>query len=151
MGFPENFPKYPTKNQFVSYMEEYADKFGIEPRFNTNVVQVHYDEGIEGWRVCLENGEEMASKWVVVATGENAEAMPPDINGMERFEGRKIHSSWYKSGKDFEGEKVLVVGCGNSGMEVSLDLCRQNAKPSMVVRNAVREDFFFPIMIHVHD
>jgi len=51
----------------------------------------------------------------------------------------------YKSGSDFANQKVLVVGCGNSGMEVSLDLCRHNAVPHMVVRNTV--SFFNPLQI----
>lgn len=143
MGFPKDFPKYPSKDQFISYMEQYTNKFGIKPRFSTEVIQVHYDEGIKGWRVCLKNGEEMASKWLIVATGENADPMLPDINGLEKFEGRVIHTCSYRSGMEFEGKKVLVLGCGNSGMEVSLDLCRYNARPSMVVRNAVRWNFFF--------
>ncbi|KAJ4787899.1 Flavin-containing monooxygenase [Rhynchospora pubera] len=137
MGFPEDFPKYPTKDQFISYMEQYAKKFGIEPRFCTEVVQVQYDESIEGWRVCLSNGEELASNWVIVATGENAEPVLPEITGLEMFEGRVIHTCRYKSGKSYEGEKVIVIGCGNSGMEVSVDLCWHNAIPSMVVRNTV--------------
>ncbi|KAF3339637.1 putative indole-3-pyruvate monooxygenase YUCCA4 [Carex littledalei] len=147
MGFPKDFPKYPSKDQFISYMEQYTNKFDIKPRFSTEVVQVHYDESIKGWRVCLKNGEEMASKWLIVATGENADPMLPEINGLDRFEGHVIHTCGYRSGMEFEGKKVLVIGCGNSGMEVSLDLCRYNARPSMVVRNAVhilpREIFGF--------
>ncbi|VAH62052.1 unnamed protein product [Triticum turgidum subsp. durum] len=56
---------------------------------------------------------------------------------MRQFAGRVLHTCEYKCGEEFAGEKVLVVGCGNSGMEVSLDLCRHGAKPSMVVRNTV--------------
>lgn len=81
--------------------------------------------------------EELVSRWLVVATGENAEPVVPEIPGLERFAGRVIHTSCYKSGVEFKGQRVLVVGCGNSGMEVSLDLCRHNARPFMVVRNSV--------------
>jgi indole-3-pyruvate monooxygenase len=138
MGFPEHYPKYPTKDMFISYMEQYADKFGIKPRFVTEVTQVHYDDNIKGWRVYLKNGEEIVSKWLIVASGENADPVLPEINGLEKFEGLVMHTCDYKSGKEFEGKKVLVVGCGNSGMEVSLDLCWFGARPSMVVRSAVR-------------
>ncbi|KAJ3695337.1 hypothetical protein LUZ60_000714 [Juncus effusus] len=137
MGFPETFPKYPSKEQFVLYMETYASAFGIKPKFGTEVVRVEFDESINGWRVCLRNGEEMVSKWVVVATGENAEPVVPKMTGTKKFKGPMMHTCQYKTGKEFEGEKVLVIGCGNSGMEVSLDLCRHNAKPYMVVRNNV--------------
>lgn len=61
----------------------------------------------------------------------------PDIEGLAEFKGEVIHACDYKSGEKFAGKKVLVVGCGNSGMEVSLDLCNRNAKPSMVARSTV--------------
>ncbi|KAJ6330062.1 hypothetical protein OIU76_008821 [Salix suchowensis] len=76
-------------------------------------------------------------KWLIVATGENAEPVIPDIAGYEKFRGTILHTSEYKSGSKFKNQRVLVIGCGNSGMEVSLDLCRHNAIPHMVVRNTV--------------
>jgi indole-3-pyruvate monooxygenase len=72
-----------------------------------------------------------------VATGENAEPVIPHIHGLDKFQGPIRHTSVYKSGSDFRNQRVLVIGCGNSGMEVSLDLCRYNAIPHMVVRNTV--------------
>ncbi|WOK92754.1 hypothetical protein Cni_G01445 [Canna indica] len=70
----------------------------------------------------------------MVVTSENMEPVVPDFPELERFDGRVIHTCAYKSGVDFEGEKVLVVGCGNSSMEVSLDLCLHGTQPHMVSR-----------------
>lgn len=84
------------------------------------------------------------SRWLVVATGENADPFVPEIVGLDKFSGKMVHTCRYKSGVDFRGEKVLVVGCGNSGLEVSLDLCRHGAKPSLVVRNSVSTSLFSP-------
>ena len=56
---------------------------------------------------------------------------------MENFNGRIMHANDYKSGASFQGKNVLVVGCANSGMEISLDLSNHHANPSMVVRSAV--------------
>ncbi|XVF35493.1 hypothetical protein REPUB_Repub18cG0150200 [Reevesia pubescens] len=141
MGFPTDFPTYPTKQQFVDYLEAYARKFDIKPRFNETVSQAEYDATLGFWwvRSVGVKGEEMeyVCRWLVVATGENAEAMVPEIKGMGEF-GRDIrHTSFYKSGEEFRGKRVLVVGCGNSGMEVCLDLCNHNAWPSLVVRDTV--------------
>ncbi|XP_057799449.1 probable indole-3-pyruvate monooxygenase YUCCA4 [Salvia miltiorrhiza] len=136
LNFPSHFPKYPTKDQFVSYMEAYARHFSIEPRFKQAVLDARYDAVSGLWRVqtadCL-----YVSRWLVVATGENAEPVQPEIHGLDRFHGPVLHTSDYRSGSDFFRKKVLVVGCGNSGMEVSLDLCRHHASPSIVVRNSV--------------
>ncbi|XP_062164806.1 probable indole-3-pyruvate monooxygenase YUCCA4 [Alnus glutinosa] len=136
LGFPENFPKYPTKDQFISYMEAYASHFSIHPQFNQAVQSAEFDSSCGFWRVRTQDLEYI-SQWFIVATGENAEPVIPEIVGMERFHGHVVHTSAYKSGSDFANQKVLVVGCGNSGMEVSLDLCRHNAVPHMVVRNTV--------------
>ncbi|GAB2275544.1 Probable indole-3-pyruvate monooxygenase YUCCA4 [Dionaea muscipula] len=146
MGFPENFPKYPSKQEFISYMESYAARFSISPRFKQEVRSAQYDDKVGLWRVETQDCE-YYSKWLIVATGENAEPLIPDIPGIERFHGPVIHTSVYKSGCCFRNLNVLVIGCGNSGMEVSLDLCRHNATPNLVVRNSVhvlpREMFGF--------
>ncbi|KGN63147.2 probable indole-3-pyruvate monooxygenase YUCCA4 isoform X2 [Cucumis sativus] len=146
MGFPENFPKYPSKDQFISYMESYASHFSIHPRFNQTVLAAEFDSVSGFWKVSTQDSQYI-SRWIIVATGENAEPVIPEIVGIERFARTVVHTSMYKSGSEFKNQRVLVVGCGNSGMEVSLDLCRQNAIPHMVVRNTVhvlpREMFGF--------
>lgn len=134
LKFPKNFPKYPTKHQFVSYMESYATHFSIRPRFNQTVLGACFIDRL--WRVRTTD-HEYVSRWLIIATGENAEPVIPDIAGLEKFGGKIMHTSSYKSGSEFRNKKVLVIGCGNSGMEVSLDLFRHNAVPHMVVRNTV--------------
>ncbi|PWA59645.1 FAD-dependent pyridine nucleotide-disulfide oxidoreductase [Artemisia annua] len=138
--FPPNFPEYPSKNQFIDYLETYAKKFEISPRFNESVQSAKYDETCGLWRVrtVTYNCEiEYICRWLVVATGENAEKVVPVFEGLEEFDGTVMHACDYRSGEPFGGKRVLVVGCGNSGMEVSLDLCHHNAFPSMVMRSSV--------------
>ncbi|KAI4350861.1 hypothetical protein L6164_005268 [Bauhinia variegata] len=142
MPFPKNFPTYPTKQQFLSYLKAYADHFDIKPAFGTTVVWAEYDHRCGRWRVKTqglkrEEGTEYVCQWLIVATGENAEELVPQIEGMNEFEGPIVHTCSYKSGIKFSGKNVLVVGCGNSGMEVCLDLCNYNALPSLVVRDTV--------------
>ncbi|KAK6914203.1 Flavin monooxygenase-like [Dillenia turbinata] len=141
---PESLPEYPTKYQFIDYLKSYAKHFEINPRFNESVKSAVYDKTCGLWRVKtfssngLTEGEvEYICRWLVVATGENAEKVVPELVGLEEFGGLVMHSCDYKSGESYRGKNVLVVGCGNSGMEVSLDLCNHNAHPSMVVRSSV--------------
>lgn len=137
-GFPEDFPRYPAKEQFISYLEQYAARFGIKPMFGQEVRSAEYDGGCGLWRVETREAT-YVSRWLIIATGENAEPSRVDnVTGLEQFHGKVIHSSEYKSGREYGGQRVLVVGCGNSGMEVCLDLCRHNAYPYMVARNSVR-------------
>lgn len=147
LPFPEDFPEYPTKNQFISYLESYARKFEIFPRFNECVQSAWYDKGHGMWRVWTvkstgdeEELMEYICRWIVVATGENAQTVTAEIDGMDEYAGPIIHASEYKSGEAYQGKQVLVVGCGNSGMELSLDLFHHHAFPSMVVRDSVSRD-----------
>eukprot|EP01018_Ginkgo_biloba_P004113 Gb_32507 [translate_table: standard] len=146
LPFPRDFPTYPDKDQFVEYLESYSKRFCLQPRFNECVQSAFYDQTDHLWRVRTVNTRaESATNvetdyicdWLIVATGENAEPVIPDVAGMDNFNGTIIHASAYKTGAGYRDKNVLVVGCGNSGMEMSLDLCNHNAKPSMVVRNTV--------------
>lgn len=144
LPFPDHYPEYPTKRQFIDYLENYASHFDINPKFNECVQSARYDETSGLWRVktVSSSGEmEYICRWLVVATGENAERVMPEIEGLSEFKGEIIHACEYKSGESFRGKKVLVVGCGNSGMELSLDLSNHNASPSMVVRSSVSNQF----------
>ncbi|PHT72406.1 putative indole-3-pyruvate monooxygenase YUCCA5 [Capsicum annuum] len=138
--FPEYYPEYPTKRQFIEYLESYAKHFDISPQFNECVQSAKYDEACRLWRVKTVSADgsevEYICQWLVVATGENAEKVVPEIDGLKKFGGEVIHACDYKSGEKFRGKKVLV-GCGNSGMEVSLDLFNHDAQPSMVCRSSV--------------
>lgn len=139
LPFPVHYPQYPSKQQFIDYLETYAERFAIRPQFNRTVESARYDESCGRWRVKTSGEMEYIGRWLVVATGENAEKVIPEMEGMEDFGGTVSHVCDYKSGKEYAGKKVLVVGCGNSGMEVSLDLCDHNAFPSMVVRDSVSQ------------
>ncbi|KAG2302344.1 hypothetical protein Bca52824_030995 [Brassica carinata] len=132
MPFPEDYPEYPTKRQFIDYLESYATRFNISPQFNECVESARYDKTSGLWRIktsssSAASGSEMEyiCRWLV-------------IDGLTtEFNGEVIHSCEYKSGEKYRGKRVLVVGCGNSGMEVSLDLANHDANPSMVVRSSV--------------
>ncbi|KAI3694361.1 hypothetical protein L1987_77326 [Smallanthus sonchifolius] len=144
LPFPEEYPEYPTKKQFITYLENYAQKLDIKPQFNECVQSAKYDEACHLWRVVTvsttgytRSETEYICQMLVIATGENAEGVVPEIDGLQEFSGEVIHVKDYKSGEKYNGKKVLVVGCGNSGMEISLDLSNHNAKPSIVIRSSV--------------
>ena len=157
--FPAHLPTYPTRLQFVDYLQDYAKRFELNPMFNRNVDSAEFDHRSGLWRVKTTSSSstkmvdssgggsdggmhhrEFRAKWLVVASGENAEPILPAFPGMKNFTaGRVFHSSQYKSGAEFQGKKVLVVGCGNSGMEISLDLVNFGAKPTLVVRSPVNK------------
>ncbi|CAA7403301.1 unnamed protein product [Spirodela intermedia] len=135
--FPDDFPEYPSRKQFIDYLESYARRFDLRPRFNESVVSAKYDGTCGLWRVRTSTEVEYICRWLVAATGENAESVVPEMDGIREFSGEVIHACDYKSGEPYRGKRVLVVGCGNSGMEVCLDLTHHDAFPFMVVRDSV--------------
>ena len=153
LPFPDHYPTYPSKEQFSTYLDSYAQHFNLKPVFGQAVVKAEYDTRLKLWRVraCGPKKEmiEYVCKWLIVATGENAEAYEPEFEGRDNFVGPIIHSTEYKSGHEFNGKKVLVVGCGNSGMELCLDLCNHNAYPSMVVRDSVSIQLYFSFLLNI--
>ncbi|RWV88070.1 hypothetical protein GW17_00049876 [Ensete ventricosum] len=157
LPFPAHFPTYPSKDHFLGYLQAYAHHFSLRPLLGCTVVDARFDSSAlspsrtsdslsESSRstssVSSETPREpevveFLSPWLVVATGENAEPVVPELKGAEGFEGSLLHSSEYKSGVEYEGKRVLVVGCGNSGMEICVDLCEHGAMPFMSVRSGV--------------
>lgn len=135
-------PTYIPKDSFIQYLDDYAFAFGISPRYRRCVESASFDEAEGKWRVLARHGvsgeeEVYMAPFLVVASGDNAEGFAPVIPGRERFEGEVVHSSEYKSGKKYNGKDVLVVGCGNSGMEIAYDLSNHGSHASIVVRSPV--------------
>lgn len=142
LPFPDHFPEYPSKNQFLDYLDSYVRHFQLNPQFNETVRYAEYNDSCGLWcvRTTVAGAEaevEYITQWLVVASGENAERVVPEMEGLREFAGEVIHASDYNSGEAFLGKQVLVVGCGNSGMELCLDLCHHHSSPIMVVRGSV--------------
>lgn len=144
MSLPRKLPQFVPRADFIDYLDNYAMNFHVEPYYNWTVTSASYNQAAKRWRIEVRNtksgGEEYETyhtKFLVVATGENGEAVIPNVPGLDSFSGEWMHSSAYNNGQRFTGKDVLVVGCGNSGMEISYDLSNYRAKTSIVIRNPV--------------
>ncbi|KAF7818248.1 putative indole-3-pyruvate monooxygenase YUCCA10 [Senna tora] len=148
MSFPTSYPQYVPKNLFLHYLHDYVSRFTITPLYRRQVEEADYDEGARKWKVKARNiasgqVEEYSGRCLVVATGETSEPYVPAVEG---FQGRLLHSTQFKCGKDFKNEHVLVVGCGNSGLEIALDLANHGAKTSILARSPIH--FMSREMVH---
>jgi len=145
--FDSAIARYPTRQQVVAYLDDYKKEFDIRPIFDTEVRSIK--RGSDHWLVQTNNGIYL-SKYVVVATGPFTKPKEIHFRGMQSFPGKILHSYGYRTGRDFAGQKVLVVGFGNSACEIAIDLYEQGAKPSMAVRSPVnvvpRDAFGIPIL-----
>jgi indole-3-pyruvate monooxygenase len=132
--FAASIQLYPSRQEVVDYLDNYKQSFQINPIFNTEAKSVK-KEG-DSWIIDTTNGTFVA-KNVIIATGPYGKPRALRFKGMDTFKGTIMHSSTYKSGRDYKGKKVLVVGFGNSACEIAIDLHEQGAYPSMAVRSAV--------------
>ncbi|KAL0419972.1 UNVERIFIED_CONTAM: putative indole-3-pyruvate monooxygenase YUCCA10 [Sesamum radiatum] len=140
MPIPPSYSKYLSRNEFVQYLNDYVSRFRIRPRYRRLVETASYDEVAGKWTITARNlgsgeEEEYTPRFLVVATGETCDPKIPEVEGLHSFTGETLHSTEYRNGEKFAGERVLVVGSGNSGMEIALDLANSGAKTSIVVRS----------------
>lgn len=140
--FPHTIPRYPSRQQVIDYLEDYRRTFNIDPVFHTEALSITRENG--RWQTGTNNGL-ILSTHLVMATGAYTKPKPIDFKGAATFPGILIHSNQFRTGRDFKGQTVLVVGFGNSACEIAIDLREQGARPAMSVRspiNIVPRDVF---------
>jgi indole-3-pyruvate monooxygenase len=125
---------YPARLDVVKYLESYAEDSKLKPRFGQNVQRIERDRG--GWRTATQDSE-YVSENVVIATGYTRVPCVPSWPGQNDYRGDRLHSSGYRSGERWKGERVLVVGFGNSACEIAIDLHERGARPTLAVRSGV--------------
>lgn len=136
--FPSGTPRYVPRALFAKYLEDYRHAMGIVPRLGEEVVRVSRD-GADGapWQTVTASGTSFSSHNVVVATGFNRVPSTPRWPGMDEFSGTVEHSRTYRTGSPWRDRDVLVVGMGNTGAEIALDLWEQGARSAISVRGPV--------------
>ena len=147
LPMPKAYGRYPSRAHVVEYLEAYAAKFALKPVFNAPVRAVRRDG--RTWRA--EAGENsQTAPIVVIATGWADYPYAPTWPGIDEFGGPILHSSAYRNPALFAGQRVLVVGYGNSGAEIALDLAEAGIDVALSARSPVnivpRELFGVPIL-----
>ncbi|WP_121062958.1 flavin-containing monooxygenase [Chachezhania antarctica] len=131
---PKDWPRYPSRGQVVEYLEDYAQANGLALLFGVEVTGVAEDGA--GWSVTHSGGVERGDV-VVFATGLSQRPFLPEWPGQDGFPGPVIHSSEYRNPAPFKGKRMLVVGFGNSGGEIALDLAEAGMPVDIAVRSPV--------------
>ena len=132
---PDDWPDFPHHSQIHEYFRSYVERFGVRESitFNTGVVDcARLDDG--RWWVSLSTGEVREYEHLVVANGHHWDARTPDYPGA--FDGYQVHSHHYRdpfAPYDFRGKRVLVVGAGNSAMDIASELSQRPIAERLVV------------------
>ncbi|MBX3611552.1 MAG: NAD(P)/FAD-dependent oxidoreductase [Hydrogenophaga sp.] len=135
LPFPDDAPRYVPRQGVVDYLEAYAKHHGIEPVCGETVVSVEREGG--QWLAHTAGGRRFSAPVLVVATGANREPVAPTLPGQDAFAGRVMHSRSYRNAEPFAGQRVLVVGIGNTGAEIALDLAEHGVVVALSVRSPV--------------
>jgi cation diffusion facilitator CzcD-associated flavoprotein CzcO len=123
--FPRGYPRYVPREKVVAYLDTYAERFELRPRFGETVTSIRREDG--GYLVETST-DALSARQVVIASGSNAEPFIPSLPEIEALNGRRLHSADYTEAAPLAGQSVLVVGMGNTGAEIALDLAEGGAR-----------------------
>lgn len=132
MAFPGDPGHYPTRDEVIAYLRDYARAFDLPVQTNTRITQVTRDSH---FHVTPDDGHTHHARTLVIATGPFTKPYIPSLPGDADYQGRTLHSYQYREPSSFQDERVIVIGSNNSAVQVAADLA-----PVADVTLAVRKD-----------
>ena len=145
MPFPGEPDHYPSRDEVAGYLERYAATLDVEIQTDTRVATIHQDG--RAFLVCTEDGRELSASGIVAASGSFSNPHRPSLPGEETFTGKVTHVADYRNPTPFEGQRVVVVGAGDSAAQIANELAPV-ATTSIATRHPIR---FIPQRIGGHD
>ena len=132
LPMPESYPDYPDHFQMAAYFDEVAERYNLKERirFNTEVLSVvPVEDGAGEWDVTVEGPEGRSTERygaVLVANGHHWDARWPEpaFPGADEFEGEQVHAHEYREPDVLRGKRVLVLGIGNSAVDIAVESSR---------------------------
>ncbi|MDX3434129.1 NAD(P)/FAD-dependent oxidoreductase [Streptomyces sp. ME01-18a] len=135
LAMPRCFGRWVSRDDMVRYLEKYAEHHELEVVTGVEVSRIDRTEDGTAWQLSATGGRVLTGRAVVVATGFNHTPRVPAWPGREDFTGDLVHAAQYRDPAPYAGKDVLVVGIGNTGAEIAVDLVEGGASR---VRIAVR-------------
>jgi len=125
---PQRYPRYLSRDDMVAYLNEYARTLDLRIVAGAKARRVAArSSATHAWSVETDDGGEWHGRAVVVATGQYRQPVMPAWPGGDNYTGRLVHSTVYSNASPYAGQRVLVVGAGNSGAEIATDLADNGA------------------------
>ena len=116
LRIPRNRGRWVTRDDYIDYLEQLARHHRLDIRFGVHVQQLDRTPG--GWRLTTSAGD-WDTDQVVIATGYDRVPWLPDWPGRAEFPHPVIHVADLRRAADLAGQRVLLVGAGNSGVEIA--------------------------------
>lgn len=121
---PRRYGKWVSRDDVVRYLESYVAHHRLDVALSTEITRIDRDG--DEWVLRSPQGD-LRATYVVVANGHNHTPELPDWPGADSFTGELLHASAYRNATPYVGKDVLVVGSGNTGAEIALDLIETGA------------------------
>jgi cation diffusion facilitator CzcD-associated flavoprotein CzcO len=119
---PKSYPDFPHHTHIAQYFDDYVDHFGFRDRITFQTGVERAERGADGvWTITLEGGESRRYDALLVANGHHWDPRWPDPAFPGTFDGTQMHSHYYVDNADFKDKNVLVVGIGNSAMDIAVE------------------------------
>ncbi|MEU6179345.1 flavin-containing monooxygenase [Streptomyces coeruleorubidus] len=134
LPMPRRFGRWVSRDDVVRYLEKYAEHHRLEIVTGVEVSRIERAPDGTGWLLHATGGRELTGAAVVVATGYNHTPRVPDWPGRDTYTGEFLHASAYRNAEPFAGREVLVVGAGNTGAEIAVDLADGGARVRLSIR-----------------
>jgi putative flavoprotein involved in K+ transport len=135
LGFPGDPERYPARDEVIAYLRQYAAYFRLPVITGAPVETVARDAG--RFVVSTASGQRYYSRSLIAATGSFHHPHIPELPGQHAFTGTLLHSFAYGEPAPFAGQRVVVVGGGNSAVQIATELAR-TARVSLVTRAPLR-------------
>lgn len=120
---PAEWPNFCHHSLVFDYFKSYCDHFDLRRHITFNTGVEHAARGEDGvWTVRLSNGETRRYDALFVCNGHHWDPQWPDPPFPGHFDGTVMHSHDFKGDEDFRGKRVVVLGLGNSALDVAVDL-----------------------------
>jgi len=132
LPMPADYPAFPSATQFQSYLERYARRLRLNIVCGVDVTRADWTG--ERWQLETSQGAQSGTT-LIVATGIWSTPYRPKFICEETFNGTMMHARDYHNPEPFQGQRVLVVGAGNSGTEIAVDLSEHGVATSIAIRS----------------
>ncbi|MFG2084690.1 flavin-containing monooxygenase [Spirillospora sp. NPDC048824] len=134
--FPGDPDGYPARDEVVAYLADYASRLDADIRTGHRVERVSAT-GSGGFEAVTVDGEVFAASLVIAATGGFSRPHRPELPGLDAFSGTVLHSAEYRRPEPFAGRRVVIVGGGNSAVQIAIELAA-HARVTLATRHPLR-------------
>ncbi len=135
MRFPGNPERYPTRDEVVDYLRRYAQHFHLPIMTHVRVERVERQNTL--FHLYTSQGQMLTARSIVAATGAFSRPHLPEFEGQDTYAGQILHSSAYINPLPFQDQHVLVIGAGNSAVQIATELA-QSTRVTLTSREPLR-------------